>query len=114
MNSYNGELRLADGTPVRIVGRLPEWTPVVSEGPRAKWDSIETDVYVDGGATFTLDDIKALSDKMIDHYTWSEAYFHVSQQTYWYMQYAAQGKRYPSPKKRKSQARMSRKWRGIA
>jgi hypothetical protein len=35
----------------------------------------------------------------------------ISKQRYWDIQYAAQGKRYPRPKRLKSKARMSKKWR---
>jgi hypothetical protein len=113
----NGDLRLSDGTPVRIIGEMPvgEWTPVKSH-VMAKWDYVETDVYVDEiSGSFTSADIQALMDKVHDHYTSSEeVYFYVYKRRYWDMQYASQGKRYPSLKKRKSKARMSKKWRDRA
>jgi hypothetical protein len=111
MNNHKAELRLADGTPVRIVG---EWTPVKSYGPRAKWDHVETDVYVDEGTTFTNDDLTRLIDTVNDHYTSGEVYCYVDKHRYWQLQYLAQGKRYPSPRKRKSPMRMSKKWRNRA
>lgn len=49
-------------------------------------------------------------------FTGSQSHYvhYMSRQMSWELEYLAQGKRYPSPKRRKSQARMSREWRGRA
>jgi len=118
MNSYKGELRLADGTPVRVVGDLPvgEWTPVTSQGPRFKWDGfLEQDVHLSGTSTLSSADIDALIDQVEDHYlSPPEIYYYVSKERYWMLQYMAQGKRYPRPRRRKSEVwreRMQKKVR---
>lgn len=66
-----------------------------------------TTVTVDG----TLTDLHLELFKELYQSAQSTPLFLISKEMYWSLQYLAQGKRYPSPRKRKSKARMSRKWR---
>ncbi|SRR6266571_103841 len=118
MNSrYDGELILPDGTHVRTVPELPilDWSlerDPVEESVKPDFRSIANTTFKATG-TLTSRDITSLMDMMVDHYlTPPEIYVHVPNHRYWQIQYAAQGKHYPRPRKRKSQARMSKKWRG--
>lgn len=43
----------------------------------------------------------------------NEAYFIVNKRRYWELLYRSQGKWYPKPRKCKSRARMSKKWRNL-
>jgi hypothetical protein len=121
MNSgYNGELRLPDGTHVRTVSELPalDWR---FDPPDSFAESVKPDFRSIADTTFkatgmlTSENIASLLDMMVDHYlTPPEIYCYVPTHRYLQLQYAAQGKRYPNPRKRKSQARMSKKWRNKA
>lgn len=55
-----------------------------------------------------------LGDALLEQYQSSDVHVFMFKETAWKLLYISQGKRYPSPRKRKSQARMSRKWRGRA
>ncbi len=120
MNSkYNGELRLADGTIVRTVPGLPvlDWSlerDFDVESVKPDFRSMFNTTFKATG-TLTQEDIASLLDTMVDHYLEPpEIYVYVPNHRYWQIEYARQGKWYPSPKKRKSQARMSKKWRDRA
>jgi|ERR1041385_1992587 hypothetical protein len=115
----NGELRLPDGTRVRTV---PTELPILDwsiESPDPLVESVKPDFRSMFDTTFkatgtlTQEGIASLMDMIADHYLEpSEVYVYVPNHRYWQLQYLAQGKRYPSPRRRKSQARMSKKWRG--
>lgn len=60
----------------------------------------------------TLDDFRLDLFKELYQSAQSTPLFLMSKEMYWSLQYLAQGKRYPSPRKRKSKMRMSKKWRG--
>lgn len=55
-----------------------------------------------------------LGDALLEQYQSSNMHVFMFKETAWKLLYISQGKRYPRPKRRKSQARMSKKWRGRA
>jgi len=104
MNSeYKGELRLADGTPV---GKVIDWSFEHEHFDPPKFDFRELfkpiEVKMEG--TFTPGEgLNAFIDSMfseVEKESTVECY--VSKQTLWELQYLAQGKRYPKPRKQKS------------
>jgi len=110
-NEYKGELRLADGTPI---GKVVDWSFEHEHFDLPKYDFREMFKPIEGkieGTFIPGEGLNAFIDIIFRDYQDSEILVYVSQQTLWMLQYFAQGKRYPSPKKRKGKARMSKKWR---
>lgn len=58
-----------------------------------------------------IDDIDRMLEALYTNARDDPDHMYISMQTYREFMYARQGRRYPMPRKRKSQARMSRKWR---
>lgn len=116
----NSELRLEDGTPVRFIGAIDlkiEYDPLMgpSDFPRYNLREPLNSPSLQASGSLICADIGALMDMMHDNFMEpQEVYYYAPIHRYWELQYLAQGKRYPSPRKRKSQARMSKKWRGRA
>jgi len=120
MNNHKAELRLADGTVVRTVPELPalDWS---SERSNSLVEALKPDFLsmfdspIQATGTLTSADIDSLLAMIDDHcLTPSEICVYVPNHRYWQIKYAQQGKWYPRPRRRKNQARMSKKWRGRA
>jgi hypothetical protein len=116
MNSnYKGELMLADGTPV---GKVVDWHIVHEsiEVPTVSFkDMFDRKIEATIEGTFTPGEgLLGLIDIIFHDYQSSKVCVYVSNEAARMLEYARQGKWYPSHKRRKSQSRMSRKWRGRA
>jgi hypothetical protein len=112
--NYKGELRLADGTPI---GKVADWYFGHEHFDPPKYDFREMFKSIEGkieGTFIPGDGLNAFIDSVFRDYQDSEVLVYVSQKTLWILQYLAQGKHYPSPKKRKNKSRMSKKWRNKA
>lgn len=111
MNSkYNGELRLADGTLVKCVDWHLEYNESIEMPVKPDFRGIFNSSFQASG-TLTSADIDALLDLMPDHYLQPEVCVYVPRHRYWMLKYAQQGKWYPRPRRQRSKARMSKKWR---
>jgi hypothetical protein len=104
-SEYKGEIRLADGT---LMGNAVDFQfeHEYFDPPKFDFREMFKPVEVKMEGTFTAGEgLNAFIDSMFSEVEReSTVACYVSQQTLWMLQYAKQGKRYPSPKKRKSKA----------
>lgn len=115
-NEYKGEIKLADGTPIgRVVDFQFEQNHDVPPAPKFDFRELFKPVTAHVVGTFTPGDgLNDFIEKMFSEVEYAtEAKWYISQQTVWMLEYLAQGKRYPKPRKQKSKVwreRMKKKY----
>jgi hypothetical protein len=107
----NGEVKIGSSIlPITEwqIHHRPVDAPVINFSKMIK-EMQDVSIHVEG--TLTQQDIEALLRSMYQNARDNPYCMYVDQETLWRLEYAWEGKRYPSPRKRKSKARMSKRWR---